>query len=201
MFFSTRERGLSFTLGSPSQMSCAWKTYSQNFWLSKAFLREIQSVTRSCNAGPSVASSVCCSKTELRKLQTPLTKGFWEIKTPHLKQCTEIFHTETQGKRSNLKGTWVRPTWWFGESHRESEGNWGSHWDTDTSSSHLGELILPRGHWYWQAPFWNPPSSLLSSGPSPTLIHQPVGTSTGKPHAQWLSKWGTAPPTTKQAAL
>ena len=121
MFFSTRERGLSFTLGSPSQMSCAWKTYSQNFWLSKAFLREIQSVTRSCNAGPSVASSVCYSKTELRKLQTPLTKGFWEIKTPHLKQCTEIFHTETQGKRSNLKGTWVRPTGWLWRASQKQE--------------------------------------------------------------------------------
>lgn len=29
--------------------------------------------------------------------------------------------------------------------------------DLDTGNNHLGELILPCGHWHFQAPFWNAP--------------------------------------------
>ena len=31
-------------------------------------------------------------------------------------------------------------------------------------TSHLGGLVLPQGHWCWQAPFWSLPSSLLLPG-------------------------------------
>lgn len=47
--------------------------------------------------------------------------------------------------------------------------------DTDTGNSHLGELILPQGHWCEQILFWNPPYSFLVSGHSP--FHQPAGIS------------------------
>ena len=36
-------------------------------------------------------------------------------------------------------------------------------------------------------PFWNPPSSLLASGLSPTPAHHPVGTSTGMPEAKQVT--------------
>ena len=60
-------------------------------------------------------------------------------------------------------------------------------WDTDTSSSPSGELILVCGTWCWQVPFWNPPSSLLASGPSSIPAYQPVGTSPGMPEAKLLN--------------
>lgn len=47
--------------------------------------------------------------------------------------------------------------------------------DTDTGISHLGELILPQGHWCEQILFRNPPYSFLVSGHSP--FHQPAGIS------------------------
>ena len=34
-------------------------------------------------------------------------------------------------------------------------------------SDDFWQLILPLGHWCWELPFWNPPSSLLILGPSP----------------------------------
>ena len=36
---------------------------------------------------------------------------------------------------------------------------------------------------------WNPPSSLLASGPSTTPTHQYVGTSTGMPQTKQLTGW------------
>ena len=75
--------------------------------------------------------------------------------------------------------------------------------DTDPGSSHFWEVLLPRGHWCRQMPFWNPPSGSLASGPSPAHPHQPVDTSTtGMPQAKHLAGEGggdTAPPTNKQA--
>ena len=47
--------------------------------------------------------------------------------------------------------------------------------DTDTGSSHLGEIILPQGHWCEQILLWNLPYSLLVSGHRP--FHQPAGIS------------------------
>ena len=35
--------------------------------------------------------------------------------------------------------------------------------DTDAGRSHLGELLLPGGHWCWWVPYWCPFSSLLAS--------------------------------------
>ena len=40
--------------------------------------------------------------------------------------------------------------------------------NTDTGGRHLGELVLRRGHWCRQAPFWNPPFSLITRGPGST---------------------------------
>lgn len=46
------------------------------------------------------------------------------------------------------------------------------HRDTDPDSSHCGALILPRAHWCWKAPLWDPSSSSFSlrkqSDPCPT---------------------------------
>ena len=81
----------------------------------------------------------------------------------------------------------------LGEFPGEAGGNWSSSTDTDTGSIHFGELILWCGHWCWQVTFWNPPSSLLASGPSPVLTHQPVGTSTGMSHAKQLTRQGNSP--------
>lgn len=39
--------------------------------------------------------------------------------------------------------------------------------DTDAGGSHFGELLLPGGHWCWQASFWNPTSGLLVRGAYP----------------------------------
>lgn len=50
----------------------------------------------------------------------------------------------------------------------------------------LGELILPHGHWCWQAAFWSPPSSLVASGPSATST-QSVGTRTSISQAKQLT--------------
>ena len=65
--------------------------------------------------------------------------------------------------------------------------------DIDTGRSHFGELVLPCGHWCWHSPFRNPPSSLWTSGPSPTHAHQPIGTSTGTSQAKQLNGQGHSP--------
>lgn len=77
------------------------------------------------------------------------------------------------------------------EGHWERQGATGTPpGDIDAGSSHLGELILPRGHWCWQVPFRIPPSSLLalvylftswstpapgSAGPAASFPRTPVG--------------------------
>ena len=62
----------------------------------------------------------------------------------------------------------------LGEIPGKSRGTWDSPWDREASSSHFWKLVLPRGHWCWQAPFWSPPHSMLAlgtflpaSGPTP----------------------------------
>ena len=42
-------------------------------------------------------------------------------------------------------------------------------------------------------PFWNPPSGLIASGPSPAHPHQTVDTSTGMPQAEHLAGQGHGP--------
>ena len=50
--------------------------------------------------------------------------------------------------------------------------------------------ILPRGSWYWQAQFWNLPSSLLASRQAPT-------TSQSAPVPGLSGAWSHPPPTSR----
>ena len=45
----------------------------------------------------------------------------------------------------------------------------------------------------WQVPFWNPPSSLLASGPRSASCHQTLGTITGTSHMTQIIGWGNNP--------
>ena len=56
--------------------------------------------------------------------------------------------------------------------------------NTDPGRSPFKELILPQGHWYWQAPIFNPSASLLTSGPGPA--HWPAGSRPGTPPTKQL---------------
>lgn len=49
-------------------------------------------------------------------------------------------------------------------SSREAGRNWNAPGNTDAGGCHFCKLILLCGHWHWEAPFWNPPSSLLPLG-------------------------------------
>ena len=56
-----------------------------------------------------------------------------------LKGCTQNFtHSGTQGRSSNLKGTWVRLPADLGEPPGEGGGNWSSHWEL----RHWGQPLM-----------------------------------------------------------
>ena len=62
--------------------------------------------------------------------------------------------------------------------------------DIDMRDTHFGEFVLPHGHWCWQESIWNPLSSFLVLGPSPTTAHQPVSTNTERPQAKQVAGQG-----------
>ena len=136
---STKEvRGPSPMLGSPAQESCTRKTSPQSIWLWKS-------------PGLTFGSP----------------GGLGEIETPLLKGTKNLTHSGTQGRSSDLKGAWVRPACWsWRVSLRQAAtaAPLGTQTQVVATSEESG---LPCGHWSWQAPFWNPLSSLSASGPSP----------------------------------
>ena len=97
----------------------------------------------------------------------------WEIETPFLESTHKISHAlgfRAEGIiRKNLRQTHLLILESFPE-RQEAAGV--HHRDTDPDSSHCGALILPRGHWCWKAPLWDPSSSSFSlrkqSDPCPT---------------------------------
>ena len=50
---------------------------------------------------------------------------------------------KTKGRHSNLKGVWVRPTYWSW-TPKEERGNWTHSVDPGTGGSHFGELFYHR---------------------------------------------------------
>ena len=77
---------------------------------------------------------------------------------------TESPGSRAQGRSSRLKGSWIRPTCW---SHRGSERGQRrkDSLGTRTLSSHLWELFLPQGRWYWQCQ-----GEVLPPGPCSTVV-------------------------------
>ena len=100
-------------------------------------------------------------------------RRLWLIETPFWKGRHKILSVVgTKEDGSKEPGSDPRPD--LGESPREAGGNWSSHWGKDTGGSHFGEPVLPCGHWCWQAPFWNTPSSVINvrSQLPPPPIHK-----------------------------
>lgn len=60
--------------------------------------------------------------------------------------------------------------------------------DTDTGRSHLGELLLPCGHWCWQVSSWNSPFSSLAPRPAPSPQQQ-ITVSVGMTQAKKPPEW------------
>ena len=124
-------------------------------------------------------------------------RRLWEIETPFWKDRHKILSVVGTGADGS-KEPGSDPPADLGESPREAGGNWSSRWGKDTAGSHSGEPVLLWGHWCWQVPFWNTPSSLLMSGPR--SLHPPP-TSAGTPQARQLTRWDTAPTTSRQGTL
>ena len=63
--------------------------------------------------------------------------------------------------------------------------------ERDIRSSHLGEFILPEGH--WQAPFWSPSSRLLVLGAKPLTSKLTPALVSWAPHAWQPAALGPSP--------
>ena len=121
------------------------------------------------------------------------SRGLGEIETPLQKGTHNISHV--LGPRAETV-IWREPGLdllsYLGISPREAGGNWSSpwghrHWQKPFWGAHFTTWILV------QEPFWNPPSSLLTSGPSSAPIQQSVGISSGTPQAKELTGCGHSP--------
>ena len=98
-------------------------------------------------------------------------RGLWEIDTSLLKDTHKISHVPGCIAEAVIwKKLWSDQTADF-RGFSERQETTGAHpRNTDTGSIQFWEVGVPCGHWCWQAPLWNLPSSLLTLGPS--LAHQ-----------------------------
>ena len=91
-------------------------------------------------------------QTELKRLSAHSRRPyFWKCQTTgckkprlHFKEHTQNLSCyKTKGRHSNLKGVWVRPTYWSW-TPKEERGNWTHSVDPGTGGSHFGELFYHR---------------------------------------------------------
>ena len=116
-------------------------------------------------------------------------RGRWEIETPFLKGKHKTSHDPRQ--KQKFERSLVQTHWLILKSFPERQEVTRTYPGDRHCSSHFQELILPHGHWCCQAPFFNPPSSLLALGPSST--YQSVSTSIETPQAKPTTQVGTQP--------
>ena len=111
-------RGLSPTLCSPAWGSCTSRQSSQNVWLWWPM-----------------------------RLTFGRPRELWEIETPLLNGSQNITCSGTQGRSSDLKVAWVRPTCRSWASPREAGGKWDSPWGHRHWWQPFLSALLTGGHW------------------------------------------------------
>ena len=97
-------------------------------------------------------------------------RGMWGTDSTLKGGTQSLSCSMTKSRSSDLKEAWVRPTCWTWRAPQTGR----KQLELTVGHRHWQQLfwgfVAPQGHWCWQAPFWDPPSSLSAR----TQPHQPV---------------------------